>query len=70
MSIATLNRRFNDLLKTSPMNYVMDCRIQKAIELIEENKYSKTEIAQLCGFYDLSHMNKYLKRELPSNFIL
>lgn len=61
MSIATLNRRFNDLLRTSPMNYVLECRIQKAEELIEENKYNRTEIAQLCGFYDLSHMNKCLK---------
>lgn len=62
MSIATLNRRFNDLLKTSPMNYVLDCRIQKAMELIDEHKYSRTEIAQLCGFFDLSHMNKCLNK--------
>lgn len=67
MSVATLNRRFNDILKISPMNYVINCRVQKAYELLEENKYSKTEIAQLCGFYDLSHLNKYLSMKCLRN---
>lgn len=63
MSVATLNRRFNSILGISPMNYVTNCRIQKALELLEENKYNKTEIAQLCGFYDSSHLNKYLRKK-------
>ena len=60
MSPATLNRRFRDILNTTPMNYVMYCRLQRARELITKNKYSKTEIAQLCGFYDSAHLNKCL----------
>ena len=28
--------------------------------LIDEGKKNRTEIAQQCGFYDTSHMNKYL----------
>lgn len=58
MSTATLNRRFKEFLGVSPMQYVMDCRVSCAKELLEEKKLSKTEIAQLCGFYDLVHMNK------------
>ncbi|MGN0564569.1 MAG: helix-turn-helix transcriptional regulator, partial [Candidatus Heritagella sp.] len=62
MSISTLNRRFKKLVNLTPMQYVMNCRIQAAKELMEQDKYSKTEIAQLCGFYDLAHMNKYVGR--------
>lgn len=60
MSPATLNRRFKETLNTTPMEYVIFCRTEKAKELILKKKYSKTEIAQLCGFYDSAHLNKYL----------
>ena len=60
MSTATLNRRFNELIGVSPMQYVTNCRVLRAKELLEEKKLNKTEIAQICGFYDLVHMNKCL----------
>ena len=60
MSKATLNRHFLETIGMSPMNYVLKKRIEKGQELIHEGKHNKTEIAQMCGFYDISHMNKYL----------
>ena len=60
MSTATLNRHFREVLHTSPMQYVTACRVARARELLGEGKLSKTEIAQSCGFFDISHMNKYL----------
>ncbi len=60
MSVATLNRHFRDALHLSPMQYVMQCRLARARELLAKGAQSKTEIAQLCGFFDVSHMNKYL----------
>lgn len=60
MSPATLNRRFKEILNTTPMEYVIFCRTEKAKELILKKKHSKTEIAQLCGFYDSAHLNKCL----------
>ena len=60
MSTATLNRRFRETVGISPMAYVMKKRIAKARELIDEGGKSRAEIAQQCGFYDISHMNKYL----------
>ena len=61
MSKSTLTRRFRELLHTSPMQYVLDCRLQRAKDLLARpNPPSKTEIAQLCGFFDIAHMNKYL----------
>ncbi|MBQ9921092.1 MAG: AraC family transcriptional regulator [Clostridia bacterium] len=61
-SKATLNRLFRAYLNLSPMKYVLDCRISAASSLIAEKKYTKSEISQMCGFYDLSHMNKYMKK--------
>ena len=60
MSTATLSRHFREVVHTSPMQYVTACRISLARELIAEGKMSKSEIAQSCGFFDVSHMNKYL----------
>lgn len=62
MSTSTLNRRFKEFLGVSPMQYVINCRVSIAKELLQENRLSKTEIAQVCGFYDLVHMNKCLAK--------
>ncbi len=60
MSTATLSRHFREVLHTSPMQYVSLCRLSRARELLAAGKLNKTEIAQLCGFFDVSHLNKYL----------
>ena len=60
MSRATFNRQFKKIVCTSPMRYIIDCRIIAAKNMLSKGKYNKTEIAQRCGFYDVSHMNKYL----------
>lgn len=61
MSPSTLNRRFAAATGQPPMKYVLSCRIAKAEKLISESSISRTEAAQICGFYDISHMNKYIK---------
>ena len=61
MSRATLSRLFRAELHCSPMAYVMRCRVEKAQRLLAQGKYSKSEIAQLCGFYDSAHMNRNLR---------
>ena len=60
MSRATLNRKFDRALGISPMRYVMNCRLERARELLALGRYSKTEIANMTGFYDVAHLNKYL----------
>lgn len=61
MSTSTLNRHFVNITGLSPMKYVLECRIKKAENLIVKKAMSKTDVAQACGFYDISHMNKHLK---------
>ena len=60
MSTATLNRHFREVLHLSPMQYVTACRISRARELLAQGAQNKTEIAQACGFFDVSHMNQDL----------
>ena len=62
MSRATYIRWFSKTCGCSPHQYIMQYRTKKAIELLENTTISKTEIAHLCGFYDLPHMEKNLKK--------
>lgn len=61
MSRATFNRHFKKVAQMSPMQYVINCRIHAARQMLVDGQHSKTEIAQQCGFYDVSHLDKYLK---------
>ncbi|MBR2327751.1 MAG: helix-turn-helix domain-containing protein [Clostridia bacterium] len=61
MSHSTVTRFFRKTTGLSPMQYVIFLRKQRASSLINETDLRKSEIAQICGFYDLSHMEKALK---------
>ena len=60
MSVSTFNRHFKKHLGITPAIYIIQKRVALARSLIAESKITKTEIALLCGFYDASHMEKYL----------
>lgn len=53
------SRYFNDL---SFGEYIRKLRIEKAIQLIGEHRYSLTEIAYLTGFSDQSHFTRIFKQ--------
>lgn len=61
MSASTINRHFKRILNQTPAEYMMRCRIRTARGMIAQADKTKTEIAQICGFYDVSHMNKCLR---------
>ena len=60
MSVSTFNRHFRSSLGVTPAIYIIQKRVATAKKLISESSRTKTEIAQMCGFYDASHMEKYL----------
>lgn len=62
MSRTTFHRRFKKMVKMTPLQYILECRITLAQSLLAKGEMSKTEIAQKCGFFDTSHMNKYLNK--------
>ena len=42
--------------------YLLKARISRSIDLISEQKYSLTEIAEKCGFSDIYHYSKSFKK--------
>lgn len=62
MSRSTFLRAFVKVCGKTPMKYLDDYRILRASMLLESTSMSKSEVAQACGFYDLSHMEKRFKK--------
>lgn len=62
LSRSTFLRSFKAVCRVSPMEYINNYRCRKAIEQLDSVNCSKTEIAHNCGFYDLSHMERMLKK--------
>ena len=62
LSRSTFLRSFKAVCGKSPIEYLNKYRCDKAIEQIDSLDRSKTEIAHKCGFYDLSHMERMLKK--------
>jgi YesN/AraC family two-component response regulator len=47
--------------------YIRKLRIEKALELMQKEKYSLTEIAYLTGFSDQSHFTRIFKQHTGKN---
>jgi len=63
LSRSTFLRSFYNICGTTPVKYINEYRRKKALEMMENTKLSKTEIANVCGFYDLSHMQRMIRDE-------
>lgn len=64
LSRSTFLRSFRSVCECTPMEYINRYRCKKALEMIDNTCFSKTEIAHCCGFYDLSHMERTINRLL------
>jgi len=62
MSRSTFLRSFNSICGCTPSKYLNDYRCERAVSLLQSEQFSKTGVAHLCGFCDLSHMERALKR--------
>lgn len=54
-------RSFKKVMRRTPFDYIMDLRIRKSIELLDEGR-SITESALSSGFFDSSYYTKMFKR--------
>jgi len=74
LSLFYFIRSFKKELGLTPKEYVIQQRINKATELIQnQSQLPLNHIALACGFYDQSHMNKYFKQYkglTPSNYFI
>ena len=72
ISVSTLLRLYHDILRTTPIQYVLKYRLEQICdELRLEPDSSIAEIAYSCGFNDISYFNRcFLKAygETPSSY--
>ena len=64
-------REFKKETGKTPYQYYIDLKIDKAIELIKEQRYTITDICFMCGFKDHSHFSRVFKNKTgitPSRF--
>jgi AraC-like DNA-binding protein len=52
---------FKRVFQRSPLDYLMRLRVAHAREYIARG-VRPTDVAQLCGFYDQSHLNRWFRR--------
>lgn len=73
VSVSTCLRLFNAIVGKTPVNYLMDYRLQRAAEELQHHeKRTISEIAYLCGFTDASYFNRCFRRKYsitPTEFI-
>lgn len=63
MSRSAFYRKFMGLTKLSPITYLKKYRIVKAIELLNQNKYTLIEISEMTGFGSPSYFSRAFKQE-------
>lgn len=62
---AYLSREFSKYFDNLSFGeYMRKLRIEKSLQLMENNSYSLTEIAYLTGFSDQSHFNRTFKKQM------
>jgi len=61
---STLRRSFESIVGISPMQYLGQLRIQKAIELLQSTAIPLCDVAQQCGYYDSAHFCKKFRASM------
>ncbi len=55
-------RLFKQSMGVTPHQYILQCRIEKAKNLLQHSELSIAEVAASVGFCDQSHFTRYFKR--------
>lgn len=64
VSQSQLERRFRQLLGTSPGEYILRVRVNASRSLLENTDRTIADIALAVGFYDHSHFTRTFKRQM------
>lgn len=59
-----MRRLFKNQFGTTPKQYILDIRLQKATQLLTQTNLSVTEIAESCGFSNLYHFSRAFKNRM------
>lgn len=66
-SKSTLNNHFKKENNITIHQYLLDYRLKKSCELLNQNQLTTQEIAYLCGFNDSNHFYKAFKNKYKCN---
>ncbi|NLW09576.1 MAG: AraC family transcriptional regulator [Firmicutes bacterium] len=55
-------RIFKEYFQTTPMNFITNCRLQRARQLLAEKNHSITQVANECGFSDSNYFARQFKK--------
>lgn len=58
LSVSTFKRKFKEIYKTSPGQYVQSQRLEKAAKLLSTSNKRISDVCYECGFGDLSNFTK------------
>jgi len=58
----SLMKRFRTSFRQTPHQYIMETRVNRARELLEQSNLPIVEIAALCGFADQTHLGVVFRR--------
>ncbi|MGL5272386.1 MAG: helix-turn-helix domain-containing protein [Phocaeicola sp.] len=61
MSVSTFKRQFEQEYKASPIQWIMDKKLEKAFMLIKTTSMQISEIAYECGFENYVHFSRRFK---------
>ncbi len=67
MSGRTLMRRFGEATGTTPMQYLLRLRIDRAATLLRTTSMSITEIADAVGFHDSNYFTRQFRRVMETS---
>ena len=62
MSSSGFSKKFKDIAGTSPVEYIILLRIEKAENLLISTDFSIYDIAEQCGFHDINYFIKVFRR--------
>lgn len=71
MSRRNLERKFSTYTATTPCNFIRDCQLRKAVQLLHQSDMQDVDIAVACGFPSLATFRALFKRKYgltPSQF--
>lgn len=55
-------RRFKQAIGTTPHQYILEQRVERAKHLLKRSDYTIADIAVLCGFNSHSHLSKHFRQ--------
>ena len=63
MSVSYFLKKFKEVTTTSPMQYILNIRINNAVSLLESTDYNVTEIATIIGYDNPLYFSRIFKKQ-------